>query len=301
MAGFNNSQSELIKFIKDLSGRKTTNCLDCSKPLSLWERWFLGRSYFCKECYQRRLQELNQGIAGYTDKILKAVKDGRVSLSEANELKEIQDKFGLSDFAVKKFSVNIYQKLYQEVVSDQRVNEEEEEAIKALCNQLGIPAEEISLTQRSLARLRLLTQLEEGVLPETQADILLQKKEIAHYTTFCELFEERVKREYVGGHSGFSIRIAKGIYWRVGGFKGYPVEKSVLTKIDQGKLVVTNKRIVFSGGRKSFSVPYSKLIDIELFKDAVKLNREGKSAREYFGVSDPEVLAKIITLAFNQS
>jgi len=294
------SQRQLISFFQGLEERKTQNCLDCGKKLDFWSKWFAGRSYFCKECYQKRLDGLKQGLNLYSDKLLKAVRDGKLTASEEAELKGIQKNFGLSELPVKMAATHTYQRLYQEITSDRQVTDKEVKQIEELLSKFEISEKETAPTLKTLSRLRFLTLLEEGILPEIQADMFLKKKEVAHYQAECELLEERTKREYVGGYSGLSIRVAKGVSWRVGGFKGKPIEKTEMSKVDQGSLVVTNKRLVFSGDRKSFSVPYSKLIDIDLFKDAVKLNREGKIRREYFVVPDPEILAKIITMAVNQ-
>ncbi len=293
------AQKNLFKYLR-LELKPTKKCLSCSRSLGFWERVLLGRKYFCKSCYEEVVNGLNEGIRRYENFIIKALSDGKLTPKEQDELEEIAKKYQLTTLACKIASINAYYRLYQKVVSDRKVTEDELAQINELCQKLQLPEKEISPTLQTLAKLHFLTQLEEGILPEIDADIFLKRNEVAHYQTNCELYEERIKREYVGGHSGVSIRVAKGVYWRVGGFKGYPVEKTVLTKIDQGKLVITNKRIVFSGDRKSFSIPYSKLIDIELFKDAVKINREGKKRKEFFVVPEPEILAKVITLAVNQ-
>ncbi len=293
-------QKRLISFFQGLEDRKTPTCLDCGKKLDFWSKWIHGRSHFCKECYPKRIEVLRKGLDLYSDKLLEAVRNGKLTVSEEAELKSIQNDYGLTDLAVKLAATAAYQRLYQDVISDRRVTDDEMKQIHELCSKLEIPEKEIAPTVNTLVRLRFLTQLEDGILPEIEAGIFLKKKEAAHYKTECELLEERTKREYVGGHTGFSIRVAKGVSWRVGGFKGRPIEKTEMVKLDKGTLFVTNKRIIFSGDRKSFSVPYSKLIDIELFTDAVKLNREGKVRREYFVVPDSEILSKIITMAVNQ-
>lgn len=71
-------------------------------------------------------------------------------------------------------------------------------------------------------------------------------------------YEMRKRREYVGGYSGFSVRIARGVYYRVGGFKGNPVEKTELTHVDEGVLVFTNKNLYFVGQTRSYKIPYKR-------------------------------------------
>ncbi|MFW5828187.1 MAG: hypothetical protein ACOCU4_08845, partial [Alkalispirochaeta sp.] len=66
-----------------------------------------------------------------------------------------------------------------------------------------------------------------------------------------DLYEERVRHEYQGGTAGFSFRVAKGVSFRVGGFKGQRVPVTEQKHIDSGALVITNKRVVFNGPSKS--------------------------------------------------
>jgi hypothetical protein len=51
----------------------------------------------------------------------------------------------------------------------------------------------------------------------------------------------RTKTRYVGGSHGVSIRIAKGLYYRVGAFKGERVQTKNLVLEGIGALVITNK------------------------------------------------------------
>jgi hypothetical protein len=53
-------------------------------------------------------------------------------------------------------------------------------------------------------------------------------------------YEEKTKTHYEGGHHGFSMRIAKGLYYRAGAFRGHPVETSQIVHLDIGSMGVTN-------------------------------------------------------------
>lgn len=77
----------------------------------------------------------------------------------------------------------------------------------------------------------------------------------------CKLLE-------VGGSQGVSIRIAKGVYYRVGAFKGQPVEYSERVFVGSGLFAVTNRHIYLSGG-KSFRIQHDKIVTIEPFTNGV--------------------------------
>jgi len=296
----NPSQEKIFEFFEGPAPEKSHECLSCGKQIGFFSRTFLKKPYFCGPCHKQKIVELNKALNQYSENLLKALQDGQITEQEKAELEKVKADFGLSDYAIKHASTGAYQRLYQEITSDRLVTEDELQQVNELLAKYEIHVDKIRPSLNELGKLRFMTMLEEGVLPEVESSIFLRKNETAHFQTQCELHEERTKKEYVGGYSGFSFRVAKGVSWRVGGFKGRPVEKQVLTHIDSGLLVVTNKRLVFSGDRKSFSVPYRKLIDLEVFNDAIKLNREGKSRREYFMMDEPAITAKVINLVVNQ-
>ena len=92
-------------------------------------------------------------------------------------------------------------------------------------------------------------------------------------------YEKRTRREYVGGSHGVSIRIAKGVYYRVGQFKGYPIEREEQVYVDAGILTVTTKHLYFYGKTKSFRVPYSKIVSFTPYSDGIGIQRDATSAK----------------------
>lgn len=100
-------------------------------------------------------------------------------------------------------------------------------------------------------------------------------------------YEKKIRKEYVGGNQGISIRIAKGIYYRVGYFKGYPIEREELICEDNGILAITDKHLYFQGNKKIFRVPYSKIISITPFSDGIGIQKDGVTAKpQYFLTGD---------------
>ena len=124
-----------------------------------------------------------------------------------------------------------------------------------------------------------------GTIPEATYDrnglpFNLQKSEtLVWLFTDVPYHEEKVRREYVGASQGVSIRVMKGVYYRVGGFKGRPVETAQIEKIDEGLLGITTKHVYFKGARKSFRIPYSKIVSWDPYDDGIGLMRDARSAR----------------------
>ncbi len=109
---------------------------------------------------------------------------------------------------------------------------------------------------------------------------LLQKDEsVIWIFQEVECHEQRTKTTYEGRSQGVSIRIAKGLYYRTGSFKGHPVisEHSVL--LGTGIIALTNKNLYFGSNSKTFKTPYSKLISITPYSDGIGMQKDGASAK----------------------
>ena len=78
----------------------------------------------------------------------------------------------------------------------------------------------------------------------------------------------RTPSQYVGSSSGFSIPVVAGIRYRVGATRGTLVPGSELQMDkDQGQVMLTSKRIIFTGGVKSQEWLFDKLIGASTNED----------------------------------
>ena len=96
------------------------------------------------------------------------------------------------------------------------------------------------------------------------------------------LHEQKTIRETVGRHNGFNIRVAKGVYYRTGGFKGTPVEKTSLQKVGVGMVCFTTKNIYFSSPEKSLKIPYEKIISVNTYSNGIDLQKDGVREKPIF-------------------
>lgn len=92
-------------------------------------------------------------------------------------------------------------------------------------------------------------------------------------------YEQKTRREYVGGYQGVSIRIAKGLYYRTGGFKGRPVERTETVHMDTGLLGVTNKHIYFAGEKKNFRIRHDKIVSFVPYSDGIGIQEDKATAK----------------------
>lgn len=128
----------------------------------------------------------------------------------------------------------------------------------------------------------ILSDIQSGRTPRytVNAPIILGKGENALWCyNNVTMYQEKIKREMRGSHSGFSFRVMKGVTYRTGGFNGHPVETSYMENQGVGSLYVTNKNIIFMGQTRSIKVPYSKIIGINPYSDGMEVQRDGNNVK----------------------
>lgn len=138
---------------------------------------------------------------------------------------------------------------------------------------------EISRIEQS----KMLKQLQQGIIPQTSfhTPILLGKDEVVLWCyDGVTMWQEKVKKEYVGGHSGFTFRIVKGVNYRTGSFKGHPVEHSYMDNAGTGSLYITNKHIIFHSSERSTKIPYKKIIGLNPYQDGMGVQQDGANAKK---------------------
>lgn len=91
-------------------------------------------------------------------------------------------------------------------------------------------------------------------------------------------YEQRTRTQYIGGYSGLSLRVARGVYYRVGGFKGNPVQTTQTVHVDTGILAVTNKHVYFAGSAKAFKIRYDQIVSFTPYSDGIGVQRDALTA-----------------------
>ena len=97
-----------------------------------------------------------------------------------------------------------------------------------------------------------------------EAPIILQKNEetlcVLPNIFLCEFRAIRVNR---GGYGGASFRVAKGVSIRLGQYGGRGESHPEPRQIDQGTLVVTNKRFIYCGAIKTVDIALRKIVQVD--------------------------------------
>ena len=122
--------------------------------------------------------------------------------------------------------------------------------------------------------------LDGSLANQFESDLILKRGERIIFSLpniqYCEERSVRIK----GTSSGFSIRVAKGVTYRTGGFEAST--EMQISLLDTGDLTLTNKRLVFNGPTKGQEIPLSKINTIEPITNGFRLGKSGKQRMEYY-------------------
>jgi hypothetical protein len=176
----------------------------------------------------------------------------------------------------------------QTFLEDHSLSAEEEKRVEQYLEGLPIDPDEV---QRSglagtIVKASLLRSISEGTIPEPRITLegdlpfLFQKSEkLLFVFPNVEYLEQRTRTEYQGRSQGVSIRIAKGVYYRTGSFKGHPVQVSELQSQGRGIVAVTTKHLYFGSSMTSFKIPFTKIVSLQTFSDGIQIQKDGIRSR----------------------
>ena len=238
--------------------------------------------------------------------LMKAVEDGHLTLEEVSHLDALESSLGLKPEDYAPARVQAYLRAVAVAKADGSITQDELADLRRLQSFLGLGDAQIESTQLELARLRLVTEIQEGHLPMLGPvnGLILQRAECAHWQEPANLLEERVlRRTYQGGSSGVSIRIMRGLSYRVGAQRGFSVAETGIVPVSPGNFLVTSKRVLFNGDFRSFAIKFDKLIGIEPFSDGLRLNAETGKPRlvQFTSSRNTDIICAILSHVINAS
>ena len=183
------------------------------------------------------------------------------------------------------------------VLDDHIISRDEEDALTGYIGAFDISSDEVRSVEgaaKVVNRLhysRVIRELKEGKLPETSADELpfnfMKSEALVWVFHNVQYLEDKIRRERVGGSTGGTVRVAKGVYIRNSSFSSRTVETEVTEHIDTGTLALTTKHMYFSGARKKFRVRFDRIVSFDSFSNGIGITRDVQNARmQTFVVDD---------------
>jgi len=129
-------------------------------------------------------------------------------------------------------------------------------------------------------------------MPTITTNVFLGDGEYAFLESGSRLFEPRSVRNYAG--TGASFRVMKGV--RIGGYSGRSESHSEWRRLDQGKVVLTSKKLVFNGGKENRTVQLKDIVSINVMRDAIELASEKRQKSSIFAVDNPYIWGAAINI-----
>jgi len=126
--------------------------------------------------------------------------------------------------------------------------------------------------------------------------ILKENEELQMVLPNISLWEPRKVTTTTGGYGGPSFRVAKGVYFRVGAFGAQSQSHDELKELDRGRLTLTNKRLLFTGAKRTDEYNLAKIISIEPYSDGIAVRTSGRSKVQYFIGIDPKQISTTVTI-----
>jgi hypothetical protein len=272
-------------------------CIFCNRPAG-----FFRRDH--KDC-RVRFDEGTERLCTVAQSVLKS----SIPLSDADESAGlIVHEYGLSQAARDTVLVDVWSTALADFADDGVVTREEEKILSDYRRVFGLSQDQLD---KNGAYTRLIQAL---VLRDVEEDGMSSRFDAAGFSLInfqktekliwifsnVDYIEERTRREYVGGSSGFSVRVAKGVYLRQSAYRGQSVDRVESIHVDTGYAAFTDRHIYFSGPRKAWRTPYRKIISLTPYSDGLGIMKDAGSAKPQTLVTGDGVFAYNLAQALAQ-
>lgn len=191
-------------------------------------------------------------------------------------------------------------------LADGVLSHEEEEAIEALLNAYNLGTSDLDEAgRRLLMQGAIIRDLLNGeVKPRIEAENIpykLQKDEVPVWGyNNMPISEIRKVSKFKGGSQGVSVRVAKGLYWRVGKMAAQRVSSTETRQLGQGNVFITSHHLFYTVGAETKRIKHNKVFSIEPYADGVVVHIDAASAKPLiFKTIDTWFFANILQNAQN--
>jgi hypothetical protein len=259
-------------------------CKDCGKNMSFLS--ILSSVERCEDCEKKfqikqikKANELNE-LKG------QLILSKEISLSQLELLKQQK----------KEFLIKYYQEIVQELSSDKELSLLDLGFLLELQEGLNLTDEEVQVDELILPHVYVAYIKEYNKLPTFDninfsdgSHAILKKDEKIYHQAVGIVQEIKTTHSYAGGSQGVSIRITKGVYYRVGAHQGQIKPVQSLVETSRGTLIFTNKRLLLHpvANNKPLSIPLNKIISFHCYSNGLEIYIEGKENGFFFTLLSP--------------
>jgi hypothetical protein len=191
--------------------------------------------------------------------------------SIASQVIQIAARSFISEPEIKDLSLAAWSLAVDNVLDHGVLSEEVEKRLVELKEGLSLSSADLTRTDgwERIVKSAVLRDLMTGVIPHRMTvDGNLRfnfqgSERVVWVFEEVDYLEDKTRRQYGGGSRGVSVRVVKGVYYHIGGFKGHAIDRTERVHVDTGLVAVTTKQIYFAGAKKAFRIAYAKIVSFE--------------------------------------
>ena len=238
----------------------------------------------------------------YSVALRDALSDARFTEQERATMAQLGEALRLPEHVQREIhersSHAVIGKLLDRSVADRRLSPQELEQLASVARHLGIRPDFDSATESMLDRYALFWRIENGDLPSVPlADPALADGETCHMSLAAEVYEAREPSDTSDTEGVGSVRIARGVYFRVGSASSERMNRAMLVKADSGHVHITSQRVIFTGREQAAAFPLREISSYQVYADGIVLERRTGPGPHFTIEGDVELAAVILGAA----
>ncbi|MCY3919511.1 MAG: hypothetical protein OXG38_06885 [Chloroflexi bacterium] len=238
--------------------------------------------------------------------VSEAVEDGRLTDEESIALGRLHDELSLGAEQGKRIYAEVANQrmriAYDRALADERLSPEEDAELREIARSLNVTVTTDETSRRALDRFRRYWLIENGDVPLIEPGIKLYRGEKCYAKRQVEWRELRrvtTGISYAGPTA--RIRLAKGVYWRMGHLRGMRHSSEMLTRVDAGTLYLTTKRLIFMGPLGNKTIRLNRILTFEPYSNGIEIQKDaGRNPVLLFG-DDVEMFAALLQRAWSDA
>jgi hypothetical protein len=237
-----------------------------------------------RELYQHHLED--------------ALADGVLSEEEAERLASLREDNALSSEEVRMVALTLSRRARRTAMADARITQDEETTLQRLQKLLGLSPADLRDDRDQLQRVHLLARIERDELPRVNAPVSLDNGEICHWVVQARLAQKlTIPGPARPPLARVSYRIDTVGPFVVSGERDALRSSDEILPLDVGMLLVTSRRTMFRGARRTATLAHLKLERLELYADGLRLEVGDGGPGLLLLVDDAELTAAIAITA----
>ncbi len=245
-----------------------------------------------------------KGLDLYSQKIKELLVDGNLSEEDKIILEQIKKENNLNDKDVEKYNLAGFKTFFDKITDDSRITEEERKELVKIYSDLNLPTDKLAYSQSDFNKYHTLHLIDQGTLPTIDVpnlNVNLKTDEKLHYVNKAFIVKNKSITTGINysGLSG-SIKIAKGIRYRIGSMKVAPQKVNVMMTDDAGTLYLTTENLGYIGLNKHFSMSYDKISSLDVRDGFLYLYKKGKEGPFIISMDDFELPLAIVSFKINE-